>query len=128
METTELTTQSQDKARPGADSDWYVRPFVASDEPGLLALYERAFGRPRDHRHWRWKLQGRQAAFNLLWVAAAPEVGASGHERIIGHYGGIPIRIKLNGQLYDAVHAVEAMTDPLYRRKGLLTALGSTAH
>src|SRR5215218_2576787 len=108
MEATEFSTENQDNIPVVAESDWYVRPFAPGDEVGLLALYERAFRRPRDRRHWRWKLLGRQAPFNLLWVAAV-RGGAVEEESIVGHYGGIPIRLKLNGQTHDAVHAVEAM-------------------
>lgn len=110
--------------------DWHVRPFSPNDEDGLLALYQRAFRRPRDKRHWRWKLLGRKAPFNLMWVAVVhSESEAEAQEaQVVGHYGGIPIRLKLGDQVFDAVHAVEAMTDPSFRRKGMLTALGGAAH
>ncbi|MGA7731257.1 MAG: GNAT family N-acetyltransferase [Chloroflexia bacterium] len=113
---------------PTQEADWYVRPYRMGDEDGLLALYERAFRRPRDVRHWRWKLLGRRATYNLLWVAAVRGGDTIAGERIVGHYGGIPIRIKLRGEVQQAVHAVEAMTDPLFRRKGMLTTLGGTSH
>lgn len=126
MEATRSSSPSDNN--PVADNnDWYVRPFQPQDEDGLLALYERAFRRPRDRSHWRWKLLARKARFNLLWVAAI-RGGAGQGEQIVGHYGGIPIRIKLGDRIVEAVHAVEAMSDPLFRRKGLLTALGGTAH
>lgn len=124
MEVTDLSPSAT--STKASDSDWYIRPYRAGDEGGLLALYERAFKRPRDSSHWRWKLLGRQSSFNMLWVAAVPQ--DDGGEHIVGHYGGIPIKIKLNGKVYDAVHAVEAMTDPSFRRKGMLTRLGGTAH
>ena len=117
----------------GADTsianDWYVRPLKPEDEDGTLALYERAFRRPRDRSHWRWKLRSRPAPFNLLWVAVtASDSEGPGAERVIGHYGGIPVRLKLGDRIHEAVHAVEAMTDPQFRRQGMLTALGGTAH
>jgi len=120
---------ASDTGRAG-NPDWYLRPFKAQDEDALLSLYERAFRRPRDRRHWQWKLLGRQAPFSLLWVAAAAAPGDSPEhpERVVGHYGGIPIQVKLGDQTREAVHAVEAMTDPLFRRQGMLTQLGGTAH
>ena len=127
MEATEAPYSSTPNS-PVEDTGWYVRPFIPGDEDGLLALYERAFKRPRERSHWRWKLLGRPAPFDLLWVAAVPADKSAAQERIVGHYGGIPIRVKLRGQVRNAVHAVEAMTDPLFRRKGMLTALGGTAH
>lgn len=129
MEATDLSMPAKGIAEPiTTGADWYVRPFEPGDEDGLLALYERAFKRPRDRSHWRWKLLGRKAAFNLLWVAAIRGSSDGPNERIVGHYGGIPIQLKLGHQTFEAVHAVEAMTDPEFRRKGMLTALGSSAH
>lgn len=102
--------------------DWAVRPYQPGDETHLVALYTRVFGRPRSLEFWRWKLKGRDAPFETVWVA----VTTGG--QIIGQYGGIPLRVQLHGQVHPAVHAVEAMTDPLFRRKGMLTRLGSAAH
>lgn len=89
----------------------------------MLSLYRRAFGRARPEEHLTWKLLTRPSDFDRMWVAVLNESGD-----IVGHYGGIPVRIKLGAQIVEAVHAVEAMTDPEHRRKGMLTALGSAAH
>lgn len=102
--------------------DWEVRPYQPGDEEQLVALYARVFGRPRSVAFWRWKLKGRNAPFETVWVAVT-DAG-----QIIGQYGGIPLRVQLHGQVRPAVHAVEAMTDPRFRRKGMLTRLGSAAH
>ena len=126
MEATERVSTSANG--PIANTDWYVRPFRADDEVGLLALYERAFRRPRDPSHWRWKLQGRPAPFNLLWVAVSPGDTPGRSERVVGHYGGVPVQVKLGERVHEGVHAVEAMTDPLFRRQGMLTGLGGVAH
>ncbi len=126
METTEEFTPPQPSQ--AIDTDWYVRPYKESDEDAVLALYEKAFKRPRDRSHRLWKLHGRRAPFNLLWVAAVPPTQGETGEQIVGHYGGIPIHLKIGDRLHAAVHAVEAMTDPQYRRQGMLTRLGGTAH
>jgi hypothetical protein len=102
---------------------WYVRTFRPEDEPGLLDLYERSYGRPRTPSNLHWKLCSRPAEFPLMWVAARKD-----DESVVGHYGGIPLRLKLRDRVVPAVHAVEAMTDPAYRRQGMLTALGGAAH
>jgi hypothetical protein len=102
--------------------DWDVRPYQPGDEEQLVALYARVFGRPRSLAFWRWKLKGRDAPFETVWVAVTTE------GQIIGQYGGIPLRVQLHGQVHPAVHAVEAMTDPAFRRQGMLTRLGSAAH
>jgi hypothetical protein len=101
---------------------WDVRPYQPGDEAQLVALYARVFGRPRALDTWRWKLRGRNPPFETVWVATTPA------GEIVGQYGGIPLRLKLGEAVLPAVHAVEAMTDPAYRRQGMLTRLGSAAH
>jgi predicted N-acetyltransferase YhbS len=112
----------QDPTPSVSAPDWDVRPYQPGDEEQLVALYARVFGRPRSLEFWRWKLKGRDAPFETVWVAATDK------GQIIGQYGGIPLRVQLHGQVVPAVHAVEAMTDPEFRRKGMLTRLGSAAH
>lgn len=111
-----------DPPAPTNTPDWDVRPYRPGDEEQLVALYARVFGRPRSLAYWCWKLKGRDAPFETVWVAVT-DAG-----QIIGQYGGIPLRVQLHGQVYPAVHAVEAMTDPTFRRQGMLTRLGSAAH
>lgn len=59
----------------------------------------------------------------MVWVAAE-----RGSERVIGHYAGIPLEVKLGGRVARGIHSVEAMAHPHYRRQGILTALGTRAH
>jgi hypothetical protein len=105
-----------------AGVDWHVRAYRPGDERQLVGLYAEVFGRPRLIEAWRWKLLGRDGSPENVWVAVTSE------GRIVGQYGGIPLHIKLRGEIHPAVHAVEAMTSPDYRRQGMLTRLGSTAH
>src|SRR5689334_1290744 len=82
---------------------WAVRPYQPDDERELVALYERVFKRPREIATWRWKLRGRKPPFETVWVAVTPG------GQVVGHYGGIPVRLKLGERVVPAVHAVEAM-------------------
>ncbi|HEX9991002.1 MAG TPA: GNAT family N-acetyltransferase [Chloroflexia bacterium] len=102
--------------------DWQVRAYRPGDERQLVTLYAEVFGRPRSIEAWRWKLMGRAGSPENVWVAV------TGEGRIVGQYGGIPLQMKLRGEIHPAVHAVEAMTSPDYRRQGMLTSLGSAAH
>jgi len=107
-----------------AGPTWYVRPYRASDESGLLELFELAFNRSRSVEHLRWKLLARNTEpAEMVWVVA--EKGA---ERVIGHYAGIPLEMQLGGRVTQGIHSVEAMAHPDYRRQGILTALGTSAH
>ena len=102
---------------------WYVRPYRPGDETQVATLYAEVFGRERPLEVWRWKLMEREISPASVWVAVTQD-----GEQVIGHYGGIPLHVRLRGEELPAVHAVEAMSSRKYRRQGILTALGSTAH
>ena len=104
---------------------WYVREYQASDEASLLALYKSVFGRARLPEQLQWKLLSRGSEWpgKMVWVAVERTT-----ERVVGHYGGIPLQLKTGGNSYRAIHSVEAMADPDFRRQGILTELGSAAH
>ena len=116
------TEMTEPLVPPAASLAWEVRAYQPDDEQQLLALYERVFKRPRAVAAWRWKLRGRTPPFETVWVAATPA------GQVVGHYGGIPLSLKLGDRVVPAVHAVEAMTHPAYRRQGMLTRLGEAAH
>jgi hypothetical protein len=89
----------------------------------LASLYAEVFGRERPVDVWRWKLMERDISPASVWVAATHD-----EERIVGQYGGIPLRVRLRGEERPAVHAVEAMSARDFRRQGILTSMGEAAH
>jgi Acetyltransferase (GNAT) domain len=98
-----------------------VRPFCRADLPGVLELFEAAFGRPISETHYRWKLLAHDAPFDNIWLAA---VG----DKIIGQYACTPMRFKLRDRVVWAAHGCDVMTAPDFRRMGVLTALGTSAN
>ena len=102
---------------------WRIRPFREGDEQQLLMLFERTFGHARSLADWQWKFLGRESAFPHIWVAELPENG-----RLVGHYAGIPARVKLGSREVNAVVSVETMTDPDFRRQGMLTNFGEIVY
>ncbi len=103
-------------------NDWRLRPFKPGDEPGLCRLLERGFGRPVDQAAWHWKLKQRPSPVANVWLAVDRQ------DRPICHYGGIPRTLELAGEERDVMVAVDSVTDPAFRRRGILTAAVSTAH
>jgi hypothetical protein len=101
---------------------WHVRPYEDGDEVGLTALWGQVFGRPMTPEHWRWKLKGRPAPIENVWVAAASD------GRVIGQYAGIAAELKLAGKLARGVVIVDSMTHPDFRRQGVLATLTQRAH
>lgn len=102
---------------------WQIRPYRNGDETQLLALFERTFGKSRTIEDWRWKFADRSAPFPHIWVAELPESG-----RLVGHYAGIPVQLKLGQRQVNALVSVETMTDPAYRRQGMLTRFGEVVY
>lgn len=102
---------------------WSIRPYQPGDEADLVALFAQVFGRPITAEWWRWKLKGRPAPVENVWVAVAEADG-----RIIAQYAGIPVRAQWAGPIRDAMVSVDTMTAPDFRRRGILTALGQAAY
>jgi ribosomal protein S18 acetylase RimI-like enzyme len=72
---------------------------------------------------WRWKLKGRKAPVENVWLAVTTADG-----RIVGHHAGIPISLKVQGSVHDGFVIVDAMTHPDFRRQGIFTALSEATY
>ncbi|HEX2493550.1 MAG TPA: GNAT family N-acetyltransferase [Steroidobacter sp.] len=101
-------------------TDPLVRPYRDGDEDQLVDLFLAAYGHPITRDHWRWKLRGAGSLANV-WLAQI-------EDRIVFQYAGIPLRIQLAGVPATAMVAVDAMTAPEFRRRGLLTTVVQRAH
>lgn len=113
---------SEPYVRTVADAPvWIVRPSRPGDESQLAALFTAVFGQPLTEAQWRWKLCTQPAPAPNSWVAEAGE-------RIVGHYGGMPMRYRLGGREVLAMHGCNAMTAADFRRQGILTAVHGRAN
>lgn len=104
-----------------AGSTWTVRPSQAGDESQLAALFAAVFGQPMTEAQWRWKLCSQPSPVPNSWVA---EAGG----RITGHYGGMPMRYRLDGCEVLVMHGCNAMTAADSRRQGILSAVHGRAN
>ncbi|HKP53908.1 MAG TPA: GNAT family N-acetyltransferase [Chloroflexia bacterium] len=102
---------------------WDVRPYRPGDENALAALFLRVFGKEVTPKWWLWKLKGLTSPVENVWVAVAQD-----DERIIGQYTGIPVRLKLGETIRDAMVSVDIMTDPDFRRRGVLTKMATIVY
>lgn len=98
-----------------------MRPCRPGDEGALVDLFGRVFGRELTEERWRWKLASRPSPVPNVWVA---EAGG----RLVFQYAGIPFRLRAAGREVRAMLAVDGMTDPAWRRRGLLTEGVGRAH
>jgi GNAT superfamily N-acetyltransferase len=98
-----------------------IRPCHEDDVPGLVALFARVFGKTITAEHWHWKLRS--------LTSQAPNVLlATSNDQPVFQYAGIPTALSLNGARIDAMVAVDGMTAPDFRRRGLLTRVVTEAH
>jgi hypothetical protein len=104
-----------------AQDDLVIRSYRVGDELGLVELFSRSFGRTITPEHWRWKLHRPIDATQNVWVALCGDVP-------IFQYAGIPYRFECSGNEQRMIVAVDAMTAPEFRRRGLLTRVVSQAH
>jgi hypothetical protein len=97
-----------------------IRCYRSGDEQALAALFETVFGRRMSEREWRWKLA---PTFNVpnVWLATH-------EEKPIFQYAAIHTRFKIEDRTSTVMVAVDAMTAPAFRRRGLLTKVVTRAH
>ncbi len=93
----------------------HTRPFRTEDIPGVVDLFAGAFGRVITPAHYQWKLRTRPSPVENVVIAV------DRHDRPVFHLGGIPCRCRLGGEERWIMVAVDGMTAPAYRRRGLLT-------
>ncbi len=98
-----------------------IRPYRAGDDGELVELFGRTFGRPISPEHWRWKLRSMPCAAENVWLALSGT-------RAIFQYAGIPAGFWVSQTRVEAMVSVDTMTDPEFRRRGLLTRVAAEAY
>ena len=101
---------------------WRCRPYRPGDETRLAALFETVFDRTMTSEHWVWKLVHEPSEVANVWLA----VDEADHP--VGQYAGIPRRVRVGGRDYRIMVAVDAMTHPAFRSRGVLTEVVGRAH
>ena len=96
------------------DASWTIRPYRSGDEAALAELFGRVFARPMSEAHWRWKLSGRAFPAPNVFLAVA-------RDQPICQCAAIPVRYAGPDGEVTGLVAVDAMTDPRFRRQGVLT-------
>jgi hypothetical protein len=96
-------------------TETHSRALGENDIPGVVELFEAAFQRSTSPAHYRWKLRTRPSPVDNVAIAVDQ------HEHPVFHLAGVPCRCRLVGRERWAMIAVDGMTAPSYRRRGLLT-------
>lgn len=102
--------------------EWRLRTLETGDDRGVVELLERGFDRPFTEASWRWKVKRRTSPAPNVFLAV------DGDEKPIFHYAGIHRRLELSDDSRDVMIAVDGVSDPDFRRRGLLTSGTRAAH
>jgi hypothetical protein len=97
-----------------------IRGYAPKDEEGITQLFQRAYGHSITEDHWRWKMKGYPSTVENVWLALDGD-------RPIFQYAGLPLCYQLGEQVWRGMVGADAMTDPDYRRRGLLTRVSQHA-
>ncbi|MFN0207931.1 MAG: hypothetical protein ACKVS6_16610 [Planctomycetota bacterium] len=98
-----------------------LRHFQPGDEQPLLECMHRVFGagtpegRPRTLDRWKWQFEQNPVPGGKELVLLAVD-NAANPTKVVGHFGGVPIRMFDRGESKIAILAVDQMVDPAYRR------------
>jgi hypothetical protein len=98
-----------------------IRPARPGDEVRLAELFGRVYLKPMSVERWLWKLGRWHGRVPNVWLAERD--GAP-----VCQYAGMPAAARLQGREAMVMVAVDAMTAPEHRRRGLLTEVVLRAH
>jgi len=96
-------------------SGYAIRAYRPGDEGVIVDMFNRVFGtadpefRPRDVAYFDWKYLKNPAGFHSL-VAEDPD------GRVVAHYGGVPIAMRVDGASTAFGQNCDAYSDPAIRR------------
>ena len=91
-----------------------IRDFVEGDEIAVNNLFNTTFCQKRSMNEWRWKFKQNPAGASRIFVAEKDK-------NIIGHFGAIPLRVYIDGDIFVAHQYLDAMVDFSYRKEGLFS-------
>src|SRR6516164_9827057 len=98
-------------------AELHHRSYAEGDEEAIRDLYEITFGRPYSSEAWRWRYLENPAGPPMVELMFD-------QDRLVGHYGGSPMRVDVDGSTYLGCLALDSMTHPDYGRRGIFVALG----
>lgn len=93
----------------GQNQNLICRMYREGDEYGIVKLFNRVFERQMTIEEWQWKYKGQG---NPRVFSAVFEDSTAG---IVGHYGGVPLKMLLDGEEIKGVTPVDTMIDPKFR-------------
>jgi hypothetical protein len=90
-------------------SDVIIRRYRDGDEFGIIELFKKIFGRDMTIDEWRWKYKGLGNKRVYSFVITDK------NDKVVGHYGGIPLRMLYKGKEITGITTCDVMIDERYR-------------
>ncbi len=98
------------------DFSWKLRKYRDGDEQAIVELLNFAFGKWHSLRYWKWKYRENPAGSPIIWLAEHDS-------KIIGHYGIIPIKMKVGNMYVTGSFACNGATHPEYQGRGVFSSI-----
>lgn len=86
-----------------------IRRYRDGDEYQIVELFKKIFGRTMSLDEWHWKYKGQGNKEVLSFVVTDKE------DKVIGHYGGIPLRMTYKGNTIAGISTCDVMIDKKFR-------------
>jgi len=102
-------------------ASWNIRRYRDGDKEAIVELLRIVFGKGYTREYWNWKYRENPGGPSMVWLAE--------HDgKIVGHYGIIPVPMKLGNSYIKGSFSTDAATHPLYRGQGVFSALVNRAY
>lgn len=98
------------------DFSWNIRKYQDGDEQAIVELLNMAFGKWHGLEYWKWMYKKNPAGSPIVWLAEHDN-------KIISHFGLVPIRMKVGNTYMTACYGADGATHPDYQGKGVYTSV-----
>lgn len=99
---------------------WNLREYRDGDEHAIVELLKTTLLGWRSCAHaveyWRWKYWRNPAGSPVIWLAEH-------NNRVIGHYGIIPVRMKVGNSYVNGSVSCDGAVHPTYQGKGIFSSI-----
>lgn len=97
------------------------RDYEPGDERRIRGLFAEVFHREMSPAFWQWRYVEGPYGHGIIRVALDGD-------KMVGHFGVIPMRVQFKGNIYPAIFPMTAMTHPGYAGQGIFTRLMSDTY
>jgi hypothetical protein len=99
-------------------SKFVIREYKDGDEVSIMKLRGLVLSGPKDMDWWQWQHKQNPAGHVSIFIAESEK----SHE-IVGHNCDLPLRMKVNNEVCQAMTAIDAMVHPDYRGLGIYSRI-----